>query len=620
MALDVEKCRLAFDPRSIFELLPRPVIEQMIRGFLYRLKKGMTLIWSEYDSRQRRWTMVDERLDPFAYSISEDRQFYNDVCWQYRLNCGDGNCHKCDRQLAQELADGTRTEIASYSCWLGLDELAYPLRIGGRVRAVLFCGQIVPNDEARIAQIEANIRANTSPPLSEKLCELLHEQRGKQWSSDPNYARTVTEGLTEFGDMVQNIVTNLYEARKDAFTLELLQSAEQSLVSADLSDSRAWWVNCEQILRDFAALVQIREVRAFVRNRSRYEQRLPPAETPTRIATREVLSSIPAGQLQHAFDETHASTLAEKLGMPPNQTWFYVSHAHPQQEALSTLLVLCGDLDSQYKSLCTSFCRIVTQNADFFALVEHQLAAQKKYRETVGQVAHDFRTPLQVLLFDLQETARLREVAADPVLSNRLQDSAMRALGAEEHVAHLLSVSLEEKTPIDLLEVLDRVLKDLESIAKRHPCELRRVGVWPASVTVRGVAYQLRRALTNLIENAIKYSYHGVVREDRKHYVEVRVEIVLNNMICVSIRNYGIGIPAETLERMRAPGGRALVEDPEYSRPGTGWGLPIAIRVLEDHNGWLDISSRPPDSDRRGLSEEYHRYVTTVKAYLPRDK
>ena len=62
MPLDLDKYRRALRPRNIFEVLPRPIIEQVIRGFFYHMKKGVTLLWSEYDAAQGRW-IIQEAAD-----------------------------------------------------------------------------------------------------------------------------------------------------------------------------------------------------------------------------------------------------------------------------------------------------------------------------------------------------------------------------------------------------------------------------------------------------------------------------------------------------------------------------------------------------------------------------
>ncbi len=101
MPLDVDKYRRALHPTDIFEILPRPIIEQIIRGFFYHMKKGVTLLWAKWDATQGRSIIQDDRLDPFDYTNPKDREFYNLLCWEYRSTCGDRPCHECNKRVAR---------------------------------------------------------------------------------------------------------------------------------------------------------------------------------------------------------------------------------------------------------------------------------------------------------------------------------------------------------------------------------------------------------------------------------------------------------------------------------------------------------------------------------------
>ena len=99
--------------------------------------------------------------------------------------------------------------------------------------------------------------------------------------------------------------------------------------------------------------------------------------------------------------------------------------------------------------------------------------------------------------------------------------------------------------------------------------------------------------------------------------VDISIELRAKNIVRIRVSNFGIGIPPERLDEIKDSGGRAMVPDTYHPRPGTGRGLLIASGVLEDHGGFLDIRSEPADDEPRTHEELYHRYVTTVDAYLP---
>ena len=425
--------------------------------------------------------------------------------------------------------------------------------------------------------------------------------------------------LCNFGEMVQQILTRLYEANKNAAQQELLQSVEIVFGSAELLDSDAWWATCEGLLASIAQLVGLAEIRVYVRSRNHYSWRLPRGGPASQIPTREVLSSLRTGQFQKASEDSQARQLAKDLAVPTDGAWFYVSSARAEGSPLSTFLVLRGKLQPQHKELTGALCRIIAQNVDFFTLVGRQRQSQREYRETVAEVAHDFRTPLQILVFDLQWVSRLDAVKNDPLIAERIDQSIARAIAANEHVLRLLGAPTEQRERIDLVGLVSEVMKDLKPMADRHPCELRKAGTWLNAVVVRGSAYHLRRAFTNLVENAIKYSWCGkkIDRGQELYRVDVSLDLWARDMVRVRISDYGIGIPPEMIEQIKESGGRGLVPDDRVERGGTGRGLSTAVSILEDHGGFLDIRSEPADSKPRLGSESYHRYVTTVDAYLP---
>jgi signal transduction histidine kinase len=130
---------------------------------------------------------------------------------------------------------------------------------------------------------------------------------------------------------------------------------------------------------------------------------------------------------------------------------------------------------------------------------------------------------------------------------------------------------------------------------------------------------RIRHALIDLIENAIKYSWCGKMEEGIKKLHEVRIWIDTSDYdtVMVKITNYGIGIPPYLRETIFEPGRRGMVFDSKIERKGTGFGLPIANYLFKEHGGRLEIDSYPADDEPRGIGEEYHRYVTEVRAYLP---
>jgi signal transduction histidine kinase len=100
---------------------------------------------------------------------------------------------------------------------------------------------------------------------------------------------------------------------------------------------------------------------------------------------------------------------------------------------------------------------------------------------------------------------------------------------------------------------------------------------------VRGDRERLRQVLTNLIENAVKYSPEG-----GEVAVTARPE---NGVVRIEVSDQGPGIPRDQHGLIFEKFGRADVAG--GSKPGTGLGLFIARSIAEAHGGTLDVRTRP---------------------------
>jgi two-component system sensor histidine kinase SenX3 len=105
----------------------------------------------------------------------------------------------------------------------------------------------------------------------------------------------------------------------------------------------------------------------------------------------------------------------------------------------------------------------------------------------------------------------------------------------------------------------------------------------PAGLAVRCDQRQVVSALTNLLDNAVKYS-------DAGEPVEVDARVV-GDRVAISVRDHGIGIPARDRERIFE---RFYRVDRARSRAtgGTGLGLSIVRHVAQVHGGEVGVESR----------------------------
>jgi heavy metal sensor kinase len=212
-------------------------------------------------------------------------------------------------------------------------------------------------------------------------------------------------------------------------------------------------------------------------------------------------------------------------------------------------------------------------------------------RRFAADAAHELRTPLTVLRGGI-EVALRTERSPDEyrrVLASSLEEVERLIRLAEDLL--LLSRSLAgpegARAPVDLEPLVLEVFEVGARIGRAAGVSVRVDATVPARVT--GDAAALRRALLNLVENAIKYTPSGG-----------KVEIGLGRgegVAEVAIADSGIGIEADDLERIFEP---FLRLDAARARDtgGAGLGLAIARSIVIAHGGAITVESRPGSGSR----------------------
>jgi two-component system sensor histidine kinase MprB len=197
----------------------------------------------------------------------------------------------------------------------------------------------------------------------------------------------------------------------------------------------------------------------------------------------------------------------------------------------------------------------------------------RQQRQLVADASHELRTPLTSLRTNLELLARGQPT--DPV---ERQQVLNELVGQMERlstlVADLIDLARDEEATLPIEDLrLDQVVSDaIVDVRGRYP-RIRFEAVLEET-TVRGVRSRIARAVTNLLDNAGKWSPSGGVVEVTVHAGEV------------SVRDHGPGIAPEDAPRVfdrfwRASNARSL--------PGSGLGLSIVKEVAESHGGSVTL-------------------------------
>ena len=296
----------------------------------------------------------------------------------------------------------------------------------------------------------------------------------------------------------------------------------------------------------------------------------------------------------------------------------YRSENQKEMSMYSSLIAIKGDIDVTNFKIIESGCRTIAMHIDAASLSFRLQEQQEEYKESVGMIAHSFRTPLQRLLFYLKAVERLAK--GDKEITEFLQEAKIGLIEAKEDTTYLLGEAIRKVEYFNIMALLDDAIYNVQPIALDHPCNLIiKKEDWPKSVSVKANRYEIKRGLINLLDNAIKYSYHGKIINNKIVDAEVILHVKkLHNNICISIKNYGIGIPPEDIKKIQQVGQRASVLDKKFKkREGTGWGLYVAMQTFNKYGGYIEIDSYPSDQGYRSEDEKCHRYYTIVDAYLP---
>jgi two-component system sensor histidine kinase CpxA len=205
-------------------------------------------------------------------------------------------------------------------------------------------------------------------------------------------------------------------------------------------------------------------------------------------------------------------------------------------------------------------------------------------RRLLLDISHELRSPLARLgvAVELARTGDDTETAL-----NRIQKESDRL---NTLVGQLLQVTRAEGDPaslhrdaIRLDQLVGQLVDDARIEAAARGCEIEYRT--PATVTVAGDAELLRRAIENVIRNAIRYS---PVNE------AVRVSLQRENgRAIVDIRDAGPGVPEEALPRLFDAFYR-VQPDRDRASGGIGLGLSIARRAIELHRGSIRAKNAHP--------------------------
>lgn len=212
-------------------------------------------------------------------------------------------------------------------------------------------------------------------------------------------------------------------------------------------------------------------------------------------------------------------------------------------------------------------------------------ASEMRARPFLGDLAHELRTPLAVLLTHL-------EAQRSATISPETRQESLHLMQAEARrmsrmvsnileLAELETRGLSAKRLLDLRALASQVISEIQPLANEREITLR-LDAADESYWIIGDSYYLKQVLLNLADNALKYSRPRDCVEISLERDAARIKILC--AVCDS----GPGIAAEHLLHVTRRFYRAASE--EIS--GSGLGLALVAAILELHGSELEIESK----------------------------
>jgi len=237
------------------------------------------------------------------------------------------------------------------------------------------------------------------------------------------------------------------------------------------------------------------------------------------------------------------------------------------------------------------------------AMGASQLAEVEQERDTLAQrkaeleqldrvksaftitVAHELRAPVAAI------QSYLRLILDGYIPPSRQHEYLERAEKRADLLLDLVGDLLElarlrdpdlgvDREPVNITEELRETCKLMAGQAQEKHLQFN-ISIPDGSIFVWASPRHIRQLWSNLISNAIKYTEEGSITV---------VVAVQHSQVVISVKDTGIGIPAEDLERVfddfyRTKAAKAC------SQMGTGLGLPLVKRIVETYGGQIDVES-----------------------------
>jgi two-component system OmpR family sensor kinase len=218
---------------------------------------------------------------------------------------------------------------------------------------------------------------------------------------------------------------------------------------------------------------------------------------------------------------------------------------------------------------------------------------ERGYRELAmfaADASHELRTPIAAVCSELEVALRRPRSVEEWVSSARTSLRELRRLSKiTDALLRFAQADASDGREAETIEVTDW----LAGVVESHATAAREAGVTielhvdPEGTHVRGDLAMLSTAAGNILSNALRYAPRGST--------VVIDATVRAGRVAIAIEDAGPGLGAHDPEVIFRPFARGLHAN---DRDGIGLGLPIAVRIVERHDGTITAANRPSGGAR----------------------